>query len=204
MSYDRNSRWNVDTKSANQNGKKRRTVRKKLHWHAIKMKEEEVSVVSTHQTQVKESYWGGLEKLALIQNDMDKMKEFEDIFVNNPDENKQKEVKPVEKDKGPKLVSVSRGAELQVTFLDGKRSTNIGIAMSKVKADYASLRRALLLMKPELANITMDTVESLRVALPTAEDLQAAKGYSGPPEQLAPVWSGRFVSLSSRSASCLR
>ena len=147
-------------------------MRKKLHWHAIKMKEEEVSVVSTHQTQVKESYWGGLEKLALIQNDMDKMKEFEDIFVNNPDENKQKEVKPVEKDKGPKLVSVSRGAELQVTFLDGKRSTNIGIAMSKVKADYASLRRALLLMKPELANITMDTVESLRVALPTAEDLR--------------------------------
>lgn len=56
-----------------------------------------------------------------------------------------------------------------------------------MKVDYDTLRRALLLMKPELAGITMDTVESLRVALPTAEDMQAARGYSGPVEQLAPV-----------------
>lgn len=59
--------------------------------------------------------------------------------------------------------------------------------MSKVKVDYDTLRKALLLMKPELAGITMDTVESLRVALPTDEDMQATKAYSGPVDQLAPV-----------------
>ena len=71
--------------------------------------------------------------------------------------------------------------------MDGKRSTNIGIALSKVKADYATLRKALLLMKPELTGIVLETVESLRVALPTAEDIQAAKAFNGPENQLAPV-----------------
>ena len=137
---------------------------------------------------MKTSFWGSLERLTLIQNDMSRMKAFEDIFVNNPDENKAKEAKPVEKEKTPKLVGVVRHHNGQISFLDGKRSTNIGIAISKVKADYDTLRRALLMMKPDLAGITMDTVESLRVALPTAEDMQAAKGYNGPVEQLAPVW----------------
>ena len=45
---------------------------------------------------MKTSFWGGLDRLTLIQNDMGRMKAFEDIFVNNPDENKVKEAKPVE------------------------------------------------------------------------------------------------------------
>lgn len=110
------------------------------------------------------------------------MKSFEDIFVNNPDENKI-QAKPVQKENKPKFM----------TFLDGKRSTNIGIATSKVKCDCASLRKALLLLKPEIANITNETVESLRVALPTAEDIKAAKGYTGPIDQLAPVHTSFFL-----------
>jgi singapore isolate B (sub-type 7) whole genome shotgun sequence assembly, scaffold_10 len=73
--------------------------------------------------------------------------------------------------------------------LDGKRSTNIGIALSKVKADYSTLRRALLLMKPELAGITLNTIDSLSLALPNSEDIMAAKQFSGPVDQLAPVGS---------------
>lgn len=57
---------------------------------------------------MKTSFWGNLEKLTLIQNDMGRMKAFEDIFVNNPDENKAKEAKPVEKEKTPKLVGMVR------------------------------------------------------------------------------------------------
>lgn len=115
--------------------------------------------------------------MTVLLEDEELMDSFENIFVNNPDDVKKVEATPVVKDTKPKLV----------TFLDGKRSTNIGIAMSKVKSDYASLRKALLLMKPELANITNETVESLRVALPNAEDIKAAKAYTGPAEMLAPV-----------------
>lgn len=116
--------------------------------------------------------------MSILLEDEELMKSFEDIFVNNPDENKV-QAKPTQKENKPKFM----------TFLDGKRSTNIGIATSKVKCDCASLRKALLLLKPEIANITNETVESLRVALPTAEDIKAAKGYSGPIDQLAPVLS---------------
>ena len=106
------------------------------------------------------------------------MDSFDNIFINNPDDNKIEEKKEeVKKDVKPKLI----------TFLDGKRSTNIGIALSKVKCDTADLRKALLLVKPEIANITFEIIESLRVALPTAEDLKAAKAYSGDPNKLAPV-----------------
>ena len=60
---------------------------------------------------MKTSFWGGLDRLTLIQNDMGRMKAFEDIFVNNPDENKGKEAKPVEKEKTPKLVGVVRSLD---------------------------------------------------------------------------------------------
>ena len=120
--------------------------------------------------------------MSILLEDEELMKSFEDIFVNNPDENKI-QVKPVQKENKPKFM----------TFLDGKRSTNIGIATSKVKCDCTSLRKALLLLKPEIANITNETVESLRVALPTAEDIKAAKGYTGPIDQLAPVHTSFFL-----------
>ena len=42
LGYDRNRRWNVDTKSGTQKGK-RRTVRKKLHWHVVNVKDEDVA-----------------------------------------------------------------------------------------------------------------------------------------------------------------
>ena len=120
--------------------------------------------------------------MSILLEDEELMKSFEDIFVNNPDENNI-QAKPVQKENKHKFM----------TFLDGKRSTNIGIATSKVKCDCASLRKALLLLKPEIANITNETVESLRVALPTAEDIKAAKGYTGPIDQLAPVHTSFFL-----------
>lgn len=75
--------------------------------------------------------------------------------------------------------------------MDGKRSTNVGIAISKIKVEPAVLRRSLLLLEPELADITLSTLESLSVALPTSDDLKAASAFSGDPEKLAP--SDRFI-----------
>ena len=80
---------------------------------------------------------------------------------------------------------------MQATFLDGKRSTNVGIAISKIKVDPSVLRRSLLLLEPELADISLSTLESLNVALPTPEDLKASSAYTGDPEKLAP--SDRFI-----------
>ncbi len=67
--------------------------------------------MEVNDLQMKTSFWGGLERLTLIQNDMGRMKAFEDIFVNNPDENKVKEAKPVEKEKTPKRVGVVRSLD---------------------------------------------------------------------------------------------
>ena len=53
------------------------------------------------------------------------------------------------------------------------------------------LRRSLLLLEPEIADISLSTLESLNVALPTPEDLKASAGYTGDPEKLAP--SDRFI-----------
>lgn len=116
----------------------------------------------------------------MMLEDDELMNAYEDTFVNDKNDQK-KESKPVVKEDKPKLIS----------FLDGKRATNIGIAISKVKCDCLTLRKALLLMKPELANITYETLESLRVALPNAEDQKSVKDFEekikGPVERLAPV-----------------
>ena len=53
------------------------------------------------------------------------------------------------------------------------------------------MRRSLLLLEPELADISLSTLESLNVALPTPEDLKASSAYTGDPEKLAP--SDRFI-----------
>ena len=53
------------------------------------------------------------------------------------------------------------------------------------------MRRSLLLLEPELADISLSTLESLNVALPTPEDLKASSTYTGDPEKLAP--SDRFI-----------
>lgn len=118
-----------------------------------------------------------MESMTVMLEDDELMDEYEKIFVNNPDDQKKKEKPVVVKEDKPKLL----------TFLDGKRSTNVGIAMSKVKCDYSTLRKALLLMKPELANITYETLESLSVALPNEDDQTKANTFTGQPEMLAPV-----------------
>lgn len=115
--------------------------------------------------------------LTVIFEDEELIKSFEELFVNSPDADKVVVKKPVIKDNKPKLI----------TFLESQRSTNIGIAISKVKCDYESLRKALMLVKPEIAGITIDLIENLRVALPNDEDMKLAQGFSGPVEMLAPV-----------------
>ena len=54
---------------------------------------------------MKKSYWNSLETLTFLQEDDALMTEFEDIFVNNPDENKPVEAKPVV-EKKPRFVSL--------------------------------------------------------------------------------------------------
>ena len=71
--------------------------------------------------------------------------------------------------------------------MDGQRSTNIGIALSKVKVEYPVIRRSLMLLDPELAGLTPDTIESLQVALPNDEDKKATLGRNDPLDKLAPV-----------------
>lgn len=73
--------------------------------------------------------------------------------------------------------------------MDGQRSTNIGIALSKIKVEFSAVRRALMLLDPDLASITPETLESLQVALPNNEDRKLAQGHNEPLETLAPVGS---------------
>lgn len=56
-------------------------------------------------------------------------------------------------------------------------------------------------MKPELANITLETLESLRIALPTDEDRKALATYSGSPDKLAP--SDRFIYEMAKLPRCM-
>ena len=71
--------------------------------------------------------------------------------------------------------------------MDVQRRAEIEFALSKVKVEYPVIRRSLMLLDPELAGLTPDTIESLQVALPNDEDKKATLGRNDPLDKLAPV-----------------
>ena len=74
-------------------------------------------------------------------------------------------------------------------LIDTKRSNNVGIALARLRMDDEAIKACVL--DPVAHPLTPDNVSALIAVLPTAEELETIKEFTGERETLGRVEQGR-------------
>lgn len=72
-----------------------------------------------------------------------------------------------------------------ITLIDGKRATNVAIAIARIKMTHEEMRTSIETLSD--SSFTCQQLESLRECLPNSEEEAALKAYAGPIEVLGEV-----------------
>eukprot|EP00968_Pinguiococcus_pyrenoidosus_P019333 scaffold2094_cov239-Pinguiococcus_pyrenoidosus.AAC.7 len=133
--------------------KKAKKRRKRLHWQAV------------DQSQLGgDSIW--LSQDSEVQNLDLKLDDFEMLFVqSNATQAK------------PKKAAKKSARKEKVALIDGRRATNAGIAIARIKLTYAQMREKIT----NLEDSSFSTVQmrTLQTFLPTPDEIEKLKGYKG-------------------------